>query len=177
MFDPTAFENMRVVMEGIFYDKDLSGEISILDRNDLINTAKMSREFDLSFQLTSSSISQVTCRLTLKAQIENLAAELLPAKISNKLAGCMVTIEFLFGNEGKESLSLEVDRVLREIWDEKRTIKQIVSYDALSPIQPAHYTALILFDRIISEDQMDDLTEMIEYMMITLEKLECVMKK
>ena len=27
MFDPTAFENMRVVMEGIFYDKDLSGDI------------------------------------------------------------------------------------------------------------------------------------------------------
>ena len=51
MFDPTAFENMRVVMEGIFYDKDLSGDITIVDRNDVINTAKMSRDFDLSFQL------------------------------------------------------------------------------------------------------------------------------
>ena len=27
MFDPTAYENMRVVLEGIFYDKDLSGDI------------------------------------------------------------------------------------------------------------------------------------------------------
>ena len=49
MFDPTAFENMKVVMEGIFYDKDLSGEIIILDRNDIMNIAKLSRTYDLSF--------------------------------------------------------------------------------------------------------------------------------
>ena len=36
-------------MEGIFYDKDLSGEIVIVDRNDLINTAKLSRSYDLPF--------------------------------------------------------------------------------------------------------------------------------
>ena len=44
MFDPTAYENMRVVLEGIFYDKDLSGEILVIDRNDIVNTAKLSRE-------------------------------------------------------------------------------------------------------------------------------------
>ena len=70
MFDPTAFENMRVVMEGILYDKDLSGDIMIVDRNDVINTAKMSRNFDLSFQLKSSFVSKVTCKVTLKANLE-----------------------------------------------------------------------------------------------------------
>lgn len=36
MFDPTAFDNMKVVIEGAIYDLDLDGEISIIDRNDLL---------------------------------------------------------------------------------------------------------------------------------------------
>ena len=48
MFDPTAFENIRVVLEGIFYDKDLEGSIMIIDRNDIMNTAKLSRTYELS---------------------------------------------------------------------------------------------------------------------------------
>ena len=51
MFDPTAFENIKVVLEGAVYDLDLNGEIIIIDRNDLINTAKLSRKYELSFQL------------------------------------------------------------------------------------------------------------------------------
>ena len=77
MFDPTAFENMKVVMEGIFYDKDLSGEIIIVDRNDFINTAKLSRSYDLSFQLPLAKKEKVTCKFTLSAELENLTAELL----------------------------------------------------------------------------------------------------
>jgi hypothetical protein len=41
MFDPTAFDNMKVVLEGALYDLDIMGEIIITDRNDLFNTAKM----------------------------------------------------------------------------------------------------------------------------------------
>ncbi|SID87142.1 Uncharacterised protein [Mycobacteroides abscessus subsp. abscessus] len=48
LFDPTAYENMKIVMEGLLYDKDLAGQISIIDRNELINTAKLSRTFEIS---------------------------------------------------------------------------------------------------------------------------------
>ena len=177
MFDPTAFENMRVVIEGIFYDKDLSGDISIVDRNDVINTAKLSRVFDLSFQLISSSISKVTGRLTLEANLKNLAAELLPTSGSEKQAGCMVKIEFLFEHDSDESISLEVDQILRKIWGENRIIKQIIRYEPLMLNQIIHHTALITFDRIITEDQIDDMVEMVDYMMLTLEKLEKVINK
>ena len=177
MFDPTAFENMRVVMEGIFYDKDLSGDISIIDRNDVINTAKLSRVFDLSFQLVSSSLSKVTGRLTLEANLKNLAAELLPTSGSEKQAGCMVKIEFLFEHDSDESISLEVDQILRKIWGENRMIKQIIRYEPLLLNQIIHHTALVTFDRIITEDQIDDMVEMFDYMMITLEKLEKVINK
>jgi hypothetical protein len=172
MFDPTAFENMRVVMEGILYDKDLSGDIMIVDRNDVINTAKMSRNFDLSFQLKSSFVSKVTCKVTLKANLENLAAELLTTSESDRLAGCIVTIEFLFESDRDESTSLKVDQVIRNIWGEHRIIKHWIHYEPLNHIQKPHYTALISFNRIIREEQMDDIIEMMEYMMITLDKLE-----
>lgn len=177
MFDPTAFENMRVVIEGIFYDKDLSGDISIVDRNDVINTAKLSRVFDLSYQLMSSSISKVTGKLTLEANLKNLAAELLPTTGSEKQAGCIVKIEFLFKHDSDESISLEVDQLLRKIWGENRIIKQIVRYEPLLLNQIIHHKALITFDRIITEDQIDDMVEMFDYMMITLEKLEKVINE
>ena len=80
----------------------------------MINTAKMSRIFDLSFQLNSSFVSKVTCKVTLKANLENLAAELLPTSESEELAGCIVTIEFLFENDWDESISLEVDQITKE---------------------------------------------------------------
>jgi hypothetical protein len=174
MFDPTAFENMRVVMEGIFYDKDLSGDISIVDRNDVINTAKLSRVFDLSFQLISSSLSKVTGRLTLEANLKNLAAELLPTSGSEKQAGCMVKVEFIFEHDSLESVSLEVDQSLKKIWGGNRIIKQIIRYEPLMLNQIIHHTALISFDRIITEDQIDDMVEMVDYMTLTLESLEKV---
>ncbi len=174
MFDPTAFENMRVVMEGAFYDRDLSGDISIVDRNDIINTAKLSRIFDLSFKLNSASISIVTCRLTLEANLKNLVAELLPTPGSEKQAGCMVKIEFLFEHDSNDSITLEVDRILRKIWGENRTIQQIIHYEPLESNPIKHQNALISFDRTIGEDQMDDLLDMMEYMMLTIEKIEDV---
>jgi hypothetical protein len=177
MFDPTAYENMRVVMEGIIYDKDLSGEISIVDRNDVINTAKLSRTFDLSFQFNSSSISKVTGRLTLEASLKNLAAELLPTSGLERQAGCLVKIEFLFEQESDQSISIEVDRILRTIWGENRIIKQISRYEPLLHTQNIQHTALILFDRIVTEDQIDDMVEMVDYMMLTLEKLEILINK
>lgn len=174
MFDPTAYENMRVVLEGIFYDKDLSGEIMVVDRNDIINMAKLSRAYDLSFRLSSSFPSRITCRVELKADIENLTAELLPSKLSNKVAGCVVTIEFLFEHEEEQSFLIEVEQVLRQIWGEKRTIKLTVCREPLTPLQKVQHMAHISFDRIIREDQIDDLTEMTEYMMTTLHRLEHV---
>ncbi|MCQ6273971.1 hypothetical protein JMM81_03130 [Bacillus sp. V3B] len=175
MFDPTAYENMRVVLEGIFYDKDLSGEIMIVDRNDIINTAKLSRIYDLSFQLSTSPSSRVICRMKLKADIENLTAELLSSAFSNKVAGCMVTIEFLFEHNDDESFLIEIERVLKQIWGEERTIKLMVCREPLISLQKAKYTAHISFGRIIREDQVDDLTEMTEYMMKTLHKLEHIL--
>ena len=89
----------------------------------------------------------------------------------------MVKIEFLFEHDSDESISLEVDQILRKIWGENRIIKQIIRYEPLMLNQIIHHTALISFDRIITEDQIDDMVEMLDYMMLTLEKLEKVINE
>lgn len=170
MFDPTAFENMRVVMDGLFYDKDLSGEIVIIDRNDMINTAKLSRSYDLSFQLPSAKKEKVTCKFILSASLENLSAELL--QLTDELAGCSVKIEFTFKKEYSEPLFLQIEDELLRIWGSNRLIKLTVCRDSINSRHMAEYTGSISFARMIHEDQMDDLIEMAEYMIMTLTNLE-----
>ncbi|KAA9021679.1 hypothetical protein [Niallia endozanthoxylica] len=171
MFDPTAFENMRVVMEGGFYDRDLNGEIAIIDRNDCINSAKLSRTYDLSFQLALPN-RNVTCRFSLLAGLDNLAAELMPSIQANNLAGCFVTIEFIFEDVYKQSLMSEVETILNQIWGENRTIKLTFCSEPLCPEQKGEYKAKVLFDRMITEDQIDDLAMMTDYMLLTTERIE-----
>ena len=40
MFDPTAYDNLKVILEGAVYDLDLSGELKIIERNDIVDLAK-----------------------------------------------------------------------------------------------------------------------------------------
>lgn len=176
MFDPTAFENMKVVLEGNLYDKDLSGEIKIIDRNDIINTAKLSRHYDLTFKLCSNNVAKCSCKLTLSANIENLTAELLRSSLSDadRLAGCTVTIELLFDHEYDESLNLKVEQILKEIWG-VRKIDLIVLMEPLTQWKKVKHKAMVTFDRLIYEDQIDDLIEMIQYIVRSLAKMDSIL--
>lgn len=51
MFDPTAFDNLKVVFEGAVYDLDLSGDIQILDRKDLFDFAHYDRCYQIRYSL------------------------------------------------------------------------------------------------------------------------------
>ncbi|MCV9888442.1 hypothetical protein [Metabacillus halosaccharovorans] len=47
MFDPTVFDNLKVVIEGYIYDMDIDEQISVTDRSDIIDLAKMSRQYSI----------------------------------------------------------------------------------------------------------------------------------
>ncbi|WP_026581156.1 hypothetical protein [Bacillus sp. J33] len=171
MFDPTAFENMKVVMEGGFYDRDLNGEIRIIDRNDIINSAKMARRYEIAFTDIVDEREDIFCTFTMEAGLENLAAELSPEGRSEKLAGCHVSVKFAMDLKNDSQLIKENREILQEIWGSDRTIKQIVKYDPESMDNTVQAEAVILFNRLVYEEQIDDLTEMINYMMISLQAL------
>jgi len=50
MFDPTIFENWKVVVEGAIYDLDREGRIEVVSRQDLVDLAGLSRTFRMSAQ-------------------------------------------------------------------------------------------------------------------------------
>ncbi|MCQ6277836.1 hypothetical protein [Bacillus sp. EB600] len=174
MFDPTAFENMKVVLEGAVYDLDLNGEIIVIDRNEFINTAKLSRKYELSFKLQNPS--PITASIILESKLENLAAELLPVSLSEKRAGCSIRLFFSFKHQENIIDYEKIEKVLIEIWGTDRKISQTVLF---SPLQKKSIksVATIEFGRLVHEDQIDDLTSMIDFIITTCDRLQYVIPR
>lgn len=168
MFDPTAFDNMKVVIEGALYDLDISGEIIITDRNDLINLAKMSRRFNVSFQLPNST---VIAKMELGAKFVNLAAELLPSTSSEQLAGSHVKLQFFLEHAERIDVQ-EIKDILLDVWGSTRKISQSVHYNPLEIEKKMTNEITVEFGRLISEDQIDDLVQMTDFIITTLKKLD-----
>lgn len=172
MFDPAAFDNMKTVIEGALYDFDLNGEIVISDRNDCLNIAKMSRRFTISFKLSDHTENQITANLELEAGLKNLAAELLPGLLSSELAGCRLRLKFCLEVIDEEKTYQEIADIFGKIWGEKRKISQSVEYNPLDYSGKIRNAVTVDFDRIVGEDQMCDLVEMIHFMTTTLQQLK-----
>jgi hypothetical protein len=173
LFDPTAFENMKVVIEGYLYDKDLDGELRIIDRNDVINLSKLSREYIIQFQLRNSSKAH-HASFRLIAGLDNLAAELLPENIIANRQGCVVELQFNVIHPNDMKFFEKIQREFQRIWGEQRGIEQNVNINPLNLHESVQNRISIEFNRLISEDQMDDLLDMIDHMAETLEWLESV---
>ncbi|WHY60409.1 hypothetical protein [Cytobacillus firmus] len=171
MFDPTAFENMKVVMEGGFYDRDLSGEIRIVDRNDSINSAKMSRRYDLTFTDLAEGLAEILGTFTMEAGLDNLAAELLPQVKSEMLAGCRISVNFKIKHQMEHNKFQEIREVLEQIWGSGRNIEQTVKYSPENRQGLAETETIISFNRLVQEEQIDDLHEMINYMTASMDAL------
>jgi len=75
MFDPTAYENIKVILEGIIYDYDLSGQIKVIERNDLVNLADLSRTFNMSFIHKRDRKQLLIMTVELNADFKQLASE------------------------------------------------------------------------------------------------------
>lgn len=170
MFDPTAFENMKVVIEGALYDRDLDGEIAIIDRNDLMNLAKLARIYEVTF--TESANSSVQCSLILQANLENLAAELLPSNQESQYAGAHLTILFKMSHENRQELHEKIEEELAGIWGRDRLIKQKVSLNPMEKSNEIRKEISLEFNRLIEEDQIDDLFMMVDYILDSLKKLK-----
>jgi hypothetical protein len=172
MFDPTAFDNMKVVIEGAFYDRDSAGEIVITDRNDIMNLAKMSRLFNLCVTLPEISGMPVTAKLELEAGLENLAAELLSSSIVDHHPGCFIRLQFCLEHRDSVEVYREIEAIFLDIWGEQRTISQAVEYNPLAKQTKLKNVITVEFVRVIGEEQLEDIIEMIDFLVITLQRLQ-----
>lgn len=172
MFDPTAFDNMKVVIEGALYDLEFIGEIAITDRNDMMNMAKMARRFDISFSLSEKQENPVLGKIEMESHLSNLAAELLPEALKSHEEGCLVTLAFVMDHPLEDEMYVKIQEILEDVWGKTRIIQQSVRFDPFGEKKKVRNIITVGFNRLIREEQIDDLVEMIDFMIATIKKLQ-----
>ncbi|MFC4322750.1 hypothetical protein [Litchfieldia salsa] len=168
MFDPTVFDNIKVVIEGAIYDLDLKGELEVVDRKDIIDLASLKREYQVSIK---NNFDQRTIEgiITLSMDIKNLSAELLR---KDQLAGCMIKIQFNTTILEYNITCKKIEQKLKGIWGDYRPINQELSFMYGEENKQSFRNIITIeFDKLISEEHIDDLLEMIPYINETLNVL------
>ena len=159
MFDPTIFDNIKVVLEGEIYDLDLAGEITINNRNDWVDLARMSREYRIQFCLVENNKKTAECILS--ADTKDLSSEILELKSQTK-PGCELSICFEVQVEDPGIECKMIEEKLNQIWSHRPTITQTIQFNYLEPLRMRN-KVLLQFGRKIDEDNIQDIPNLIEY--------------
>lgn len=170
MFDPTIFENLKVVIEGEIYDRDLVGEITIVERKDNVNLATLSRDYSLTFKRAASSPYRATIKLA--ADSNDLYGEILEKSGQH---GCKLLLFIEGPIQNINSTSANIQKKLVLLWGKRPNINHKIYYDwsESEHIQYFFKTSL-QFDRKINEDQIDDFSEIINLLyesLLIIEKI------
>lgn len=161
MFDPTAFDNLKVIFEGAVYDLDLSGEIHILDRKDLFDFAHYERCYQIHYSLPYKK--SISIEFHLKADMGHFLAERKMMTEKNT-AGADILIVY----KGDEKLK-DGRKLLEETWgkDKKWEWKEVIS-----SLNPPACEGNLTFNRVITEEMVDDVLQMISFSVETLQQLD-----
>ncbi|MEA3319129.1 MAG: hypothetical protein U9Q88_03800 [Bacillota bacterium] len=163
MFDPTVFDNLKVVIEGDLYDLDLDGVVKIVDRKDMVDLAAMSRTFSMKIAVNVGLMGEII----LSSDAENLSGEILKHK---EAPGC--TVKLVFIKNASEVLNLHQavknwKNSLSEIWTE-RNITIFSTKKHAEEEENVELKAEVIFDRLILEENIDDLRDMLSFMVETI---------
>ncbi|WP_025719635.1 hypothetical protein [Paenibacillus polymyxa] len=171
MFDPTVFDNLKVAMENTVYDLDnLDSRIDITQRIDRLEMSVMSREFAVQFRLREHP--GVTAEIQLKADLNNLAAEIL--EIKDQTPGCVLLLSFYMEIREIESQCSRIENILTEIWKPDLRPVQTLSQIYGEKMSTYQNRIELRFSRQINEDQMEDIPELLEHILLTLMELNKV---
>jgi hypothetical protein len=168
MFDPTIFDNMKVVLEGAVYDLDFAGEIVVTGRIDRVELSTMSRTYALRFK--EQGRGECSAEVRLSADISDLAAELLQKK--DEAPGCRLTIRFMCRIRGEEDCR-EINGLIGKIWGGRPSIRQTISfvYDPAKKPDFFQNEVQLDFDRKLDEAQVDDFPELLRHVLTSLRAL------
>ncbi|MFS0781504.1 hypothetical protein [Bacillus sp. 1P06AnD] len=170
MFDPTAYENFKVILEGSIYEHDFTGDIKVIDRSETIDLSILSRCFSMTFVKIGQE--KVKGRVILHSSLADLADEILEQ--DRMLPGAFIDIHFLYGSKEQETPKglKQIRDCLLEVWGKERqvVITERRSFDG-DTFSPYEYCAQLSFNRKISEGQSEDLYDLITYCMKSLDRI------
>ncbi|HEY0827276.1 MAG TPA: hypothetical protein VGE40_04220, partial [Bacilli bacterium] len=168
VFDPTIYENLKVVIEGAVYDLDLSNKIYVTNRTDRVELSSMSRYYAIRFELRNQR--NISAEICLIADVSDLASEILDRE--DPTCGCRLEIRIytLIHNVAEECSAILGK--LKTIWGNEHRVGQKISflYNELEPPR-YHNEITIHFQRKIGENQIEDIPNLIDCVLQSLESL------
>jgi hypothetical protein len=172
VFDPTIYDNLKVVLEGEIYDRDLAGHIQIVDRSDIVDLAVMSRMFIMRLQIPEHP--DCMAEIKLHAGAEDLAGEIV--EVNSPTIGCRIHIGFRFRSTGLYAAADESARLIRKhlvkVWGEDSMIGQELCFfpkvQQDVPIYECRST--IEFGRKITEEQIGDIPRLVDHLIMSLQQ-------
>ena len=174
LFDPTAFENMKVVLEGAVYDRDFIGDILVINRDEIVNLSTMSRSYKIEMELKKPIVPiSISGAIELHASLKNLSSELLDADNDDMHSGCTVNIFISFPKKLDEVNAEQLLNDLEKIWGDQRIITVTTSETVSKKMQPVTSSIYkVSFGRLVKEEQMDDLEDMVEYLIQSIQAVK-----
>ncbi|GIP40358.1 hypothetical protein J31TS4_36380 [Paenibacillus sp. J31TS4] len=91
MFDPTIFDNLKVVLEGKLYELDRQGEALVIGREDRVELAGLSRTFLMRLRPPSGNC---TAEIRLTSGLADFAGELRGLRLAGSDPGAVLTVRF-----------------------------------------------------------------------------------
>jgi len=166
MFDPTVFDNLKVVLEGAIYDLDFNNRVEITDRSDIVDLAKMSRSYTLT--LTQGKTDAI---VELSTDALNWSGEILAPEQGNY--PCHLYVEFLLKIADIDQDCSSIRFRLNQIWRSfKPKIEQNISF-IYGNTTPLFDNQIVLsFKDDFGEDFIADIPFLIEKLVSTLSALE-----
>jgi hypothetical protein len=172
VFDPTAFDNWKVVVEGALYDLDREGQLIIIGREDLVDLAKMSRKFQIRVRESESS-SQA--ELQLVSSMADFVGERHEISLSdNDPPGIRMNWVLTLPGERLKDAQ-ELHKRLESVWHAEAEIRHSVRVN-IDPRNPPHtaseqdseYIILITFRNKWSEDKLERCDALLDRLLSTL---------
>ncbi|ASS74300.1 hypothetical protein CIG75_04400 [Tumebacillus algifaecis] len=177
MFDPTIYDNLKVVFEGALYDLDREGRILVSGREDLVNLATMARTFVMKVEKPEHA----TCigKLELTSTLVDFASELRLMRLADEVPGVLLTMSF----EMPERMVVQspaLDDHFQAVWAE---VAEVV-HERLAPFEPQPekrkhmeepdgiYRITLSFRGKIDEDNIEDVVPLLEHFVSSLETIE-----
>jgi len=184
LFDPTVYENLKVVLEGSVYDLDLAGTIRVTAREDSINLAAMSRSYRIAFRLVNEASTasgetletdSVYADIALSTELKDLASEIL--EVENSQPGCSLNISFVLqlpSTPPVEHSCKEIHAALQRVWGGRFAIRQTLSYDYGDPSGPVTNRIRLLFGRRFGEEVAGDFQQIIDHTVLSLQEITAI---
>lgn len=178
MFHPIIYDNIKVVLEGAVYDRDLEGEIIVHSRADVVDLATFHRQFQIEFSLSEQvdPHKKVTAMIQLKTQLADIASEQLEQSLTDHV-GCTICIHFTLDITDVLAETHTVTHILNEIWGHRPHITQEIStrFDEHRQLEwpPSIFRNRITLDfhRKIDEGNIEDIHDLVEHCIQSLSRL------